>query len=127
MMFQTALRSVENREVLDRLGVAIFEAAVCDSPRLNLPTPANRLERIMRGPATLFQPIKCKRSRIRRHDVRQLFNLEIFRLLFDLHGRGSGDRQKGPGVKDATMRWAANKKKEIERQSTRNRRLVSFE
>src|SRR5207249_8942302 len=90
MMLQAASWAVEDRQVLHGLGVPVLEAAVADAARLDLPAPANGFERVMRGPAALLQAIEGKRPLTRWDHVGKLFDLEIFRLLFQFHGTRGG-------------------------------------
>src|SRR5712692_7060459 len=49
MMLQATLWSMEDGEVLHSPGVPVFEAAVADSLRLDLPAPANGPQCVVRG------------------------------------------------------------------------------
>src|SRR5262249_15497975 len=83
---QPAPRSVENREVLDGVGVAILEPAVGNPAPVHLPAAADRSDRIQGGPAALFQPIKGKQSLVRGGNIGEFLYLKIVRVLFEFHG-----------------------------------------
>src|SRR5262249_39192937 len=77
--------SVEDGEVLHGDGVAILQAAVRQSARLDFPATTNGRQRIGGGPAAFLQPIQRKHALTGRGDVGQLLDLEILWLLLDLH------------------------------------------
>src|SRR5260370_21331285 len=75
-----------DREVLRRPGMAVFEAAVAEPLRLELPAPADRGHGVGRRPAALVQAVERKRAFGARRDGRDLLDAKIVGLLFELHG-----------------------------------------
>src|SRR5262245_59059217 len=82
---QILLRTIVNREVLNRVRVPIFEPAMRKAAEIDLPPSANCGERIGRRPAALLEAIKCERAGGPGFDGGNLIDPEVVRLLLELH------------------------------------------
>src|SRR5262249_32482962 len=90
-------------------GGLVVGPAEGEPPRRNAPTAANRLDGVGGRPAALLQPVQRERTMTCRYDIRKLFDLEIFRLLLDLHG--ASQRKEGCPKRDRTLGRGFEKKK----------------
>ena len=97
MMDQAALRPMMNGQVLLGLGMLVLQSAVGEPARVQPPAPADGLYRIRGRPAAFLQPVEGEGPAAGWDDVRQFFDLEIFGLLLDLHGKRAGCRSVLPG------------------------------
>ena len=84
-MGELALRAAVNRQVLNRLGVAVFQAAEGEAACVELPAALNDLLGVRRRPAPLFKTVKGKVAGLNSRPARQFFDLEIARFLFNMH------------------------------------------
>ena len=87
VVMEVAARTVQDREILDRPGVTILEAAEGDAARLDAPTAAERHKRVGRGPAAFLQSVKRERPGLRGNNVGDFLDVEIIRQLLELHLR----------------------------------------
>ncbi len=85
LMLHATARAVKNGQMLGRRGVAIFQAAEGDGVRRQLPAAAHDGDGVRRGPASFFKPIKGKRAMCSGTKIRDFLDLEIIRLLLQLH------------------------------------------
>ena len=82
---QLALWAAIDRQVLDRLGMAIFEAADDDAAHLELPASADDLQCVGRGPAVFVEAIEGEVALFAAGQVGEFFDFEVCRFLLDVH------------------------------------------
>src|SRR5689334_9406276 len=85
-MNQAPARATEDGQVLDGLGVAVFEAAESQAMSVDVPAAADGGQGVRRRPAAFRQAIERERTLLPRSDVRQFLDGKVLRLLLELHG-----------------------------------------
>ena len=84
-MRQFSLGAPINRQILNRLGMSIFQSPDRHPAHVQLPTPLDNLERVGGRPTPLFQAIKRVVSFDASCQSGDLFNPEILGFLFNVH------------------------------------------
>src|SRR5262245_28379258 len=84
-MFESLLRTVMDCEVLNRVSVPVLKPAIREPAIVNLPSSADRGQRVWRCPAPLFQAIETERTSGARRDGREFFDSEVIWPLLELH------------------------------------------
>ena len=80
--------AVEDREILNRQGMPVFEPAIRNASASQVPAPANQVYSLERPQPALGQSVKGVSTVSGRGDERQFFDSKVFRLTFELHCRG---------------------------------------
>jgi hypothetical protein len=84
-MAQLASWAMENRQILDRVRMAIFQTAIGQPLDRDLPATTDGSQGVVSGPVAFSQAVKSEWASRCGLDIGQLFDLKILRYLPEFH------------------------------------------